>query len=269
MDITVPFLIFIIIVSCILLYKVAGINPMHWRIKKTSQKKEVKKEEPKPEVTTKKSFIKRKQVAKKTAEETEKPELTNKPSEGAVVTPVFESVVIDQKLKDEITNADKISDKSNDYLADVKPIEKPNMPGVRNIGGDSTMNVPAFGDVKTYNTSTFLKNPNVKPNMTSKEVERALFGGKQREPKMPPMSSIFDTRRGIENKNPFSKPMFPTSPLDNKFVDFNDDDEFDDFFSPNIGANKPKVNEEEYFEKKVVGEKIATTVSKKKDKYWI
>ena len=269
MDITVPFLIVIILICCVLLYKIAGINPFQWRIKKAPKPKEEKKTEDTAVVSTKKSFIKRKQPTVKSEQAAQQSEPTNKPSAGAVVMPAFASTNIDAKLDAAINNADKLVDNSNEYMLEVKSTEEPKPSIVKSRIIDPSLSKPAFGNVNQLpRSSTFLKNPNIQPDMTSKDVERVLFGGGK--PKVPPMPSMFDKKPIMENKSNFLKSPFSSPNKVNPFMDFdNDEDEFDNFFSSNMNVEKSHIDDAEYFEKKVIGEKVASTISKKADKYWI
>lgn len=311
MDFTVPFLIIVVFVSLFLLLKIADFD-----IKKAFHKKdkikEENKEEVKPTLVPQKSFIRRK-TNNNIQKEVHK-EIVNKPSEGAVVTPVFSDIKVDNSLYSAIEKVDKESkDNVDEILKDVeiKDIR------VKDIADDDIKRkqfldediddffANPFAPKSTSKSSSLFQNVNKKDNII--ENTTPVFKDVLNKKDLDNLDKKQDVKSnlGVENnilKDPFfDMPAFPKpnnkSPFDNpspfisKFnsnksssifgntnkkqtipdslFDDDFDDDLDDLFFENNKKDKLVLNDDINFEKKVIGEKMSNTKSKKKDKYWI
>lgn len=237
MNLTIPFLIFIIITALVLLYKIAGVNLLAWdNSSKSKPKKETKvepKKEVRPELVTQKSFLHKKKEVK--AEPKKEP--INKPSAGAQIVPVFQSSSAENNVLQEMKKIETESFNQHglDLLA-TPPVQKIEI-------NDEIPQKPSF--VSNRRTT-----PSSPPSMFSQSTKGAsspLFGGNRDLP--------FGTRERD----------FPFGNRNNK-KSFNLMDDIDSMFDD---EDEVVIDSPDHFEKMVIGEKVASTESKKKKFYWM
>lgn len=241
MDITVPFLIVVIILCCYLLYLIAGIKIS--TIKKVFEPKEKKqKEEPvkeeKPKLVTQKSVLHKKTEQKKENAE----EKTNTPSENAKIIPVFHNKSPDSKIVSEI---EKIEKENSAFTQD--GILKEPVVAVQKVDESASPikpQTPTFADFKK----------DFKPQNNTFGKNVVVSRDKPFQSGPPPFGT----------KPPSFKPFGTDSPFERKSFGLNDDLDkmFDDDF-------ETEEDESERFEKRVIGEKVATTEPTQKGMYWL